>query len=293
MSLLDDLKYKLTQKNAVVRIIALNVLVYLVFGLAHVLFWLFQANDILSLVEKKFVLYANLSNFMMQPWGILTYMFFHDGFFHILFNMLWLYWLGMLLHEYLGNTRVYQIYFVGGIFGGFLYMFSYNIFPVFSSNLNDSYALGASAGVLAIVAAAATLLPNYTVMLFGVFPIQLRYIALVSVLIDLLNIPSNNAGGRIAHVGGALAGFLFIKYLYTNNDLTNVIHSVSTFFKGFFKQKPTMKVHHKADSKVNFSAKANKPNQADIDAILDKISKSGYESLSSKEKELLFKASKE
>ena len=106
MSLLDDLKYKLTQKNAVVRIIALNVLVYLVFALAHVLFWLFQANDILSLVEKKFVLYANLNNFIMQPWGIITYMFFHDGFFHILFNMLWLYWLGMLLHEYLGNTRV-------------------------------------------------------------------------------------------------------------------------------------------------------------------------------------------
>ena len=140
MSLLDDLKYKLTQKNAVVRIIALNVLVYLVFGLAHVLFWLFQANDILSLVEKKFVLYANLNNFIMQPWGIITYMFFHDGFFHILFNMLWLYWLGMLLHEYLGNTRVYQIYFVGGIFGGFLYMFSYNVFPVFSVSLNDSYA---------------------------------------------------------------------------------------------------------------------------------------------------------
>ena len=231
MSLLDDLKYKLTQKNAVVRIIALNVLVYLVFGLAHVLFWLFQANDILSLVEKKFVLYANLNNFIMQPWGIITYMFFHDGFFHILFNMLWLYWLGMLLHEYLGNTRVYQIYFVGGIFGGFLYMFSYNVFPVFSVSLNDSYALGASAGVLAIVAAAATLLPNYTVMLFGIFPVQLRYIALFSVLIDLLNIPSNNAGGRIAHVGGALSGFLFIKYLYTNNDLTNFIHSISTFFK--------------------------------------------------------------
>ena len=109
----------------------------------------------------------------------------------------------------------------------------------------------------------------------------------------MLNIPSNNAGGRIAHVGGALSGFLFIKYLYTNNDLTNFIHSVSTFFKGFFKQKPTMKVHHKADSKVNFSANANKPNQADIDAILDKISKSGYESLSAKEKELLFKASKD
>ncbi len=147
--------------------------------------------------------------------------------------------------------------------------------------------------MLAIVAAAATLLPTYTVMLFGVFPVQLRYIALVSVLIDLLNIPSSNAGGRIAHIGGALSGFLFIKYLYTNNSFTNFIHSISTFFKGFFKQKPVMKVHHKSDTKVNFTNKTAKPNQADIDAILDKISKSGYESLSPKEKELLFKASKE
>ncbi len=112
MSLLDDFKNKLAQNNAVVRIITLNVIVYLVFELAHVFFWLFKANDIISSVERLFVLYAGLINFIHQPWGIITYMFFHDGFFHILFNMLWLYWLGMLLHEYLGNTRVYQIYFV-------------------------------------------------------------------------------------------------------------------------------------------------------------------------------------
>ncbi len=294
MALIDDLKFKLAQNNAVIKLIALNTIVYLVFALAHVFFWLFQANDVISAVEKLFVLYASPSNFITQPWGIITYMFLHSGFFHVLFNMLWLYWLGLLLHEYLGNIRVYQVYFLGGIFGGLLYMFAYNVFPVFSSDLNTSFALGASAGVLAIVAAAATLLPTYTVMLFGVFSVQLRYIAIFSVLVDLLNIPSSNAGGRIAHLGGALAGFLFIKYLYTNNTFTNFIHSVSSFFKNIFKQKPTLTVHHKSDFKVKQQpVNTSKPNQADVDAILEKISKSGYESLTAKEKELLFRASKD
>ena len=294
MALIDDLKFKLAQNNAVVKLIALNTIGYLVFALAHVFFWLFQANDVISAVEKLFVLYASPSNFISQPWGIITYMFLHSGFFHVLFNMLWLYWLGMLLHEYLGNIRVYQVYFLGGIFGGLLYMFAYNVFPVFSSDLNTSFALGASAGVLAIVAATATLLPTYTVMLFGVFSVQLRYIAIFSVLIDLLNIPSSNAGGRIAHLGGALTGFLFIKYLYTNNTFTNAIHSVSSFFKKIFKQKPTLTVHHKSDFRIKQQPEnTSKPNQADVDAILEKISKSGYESLTAKEKELLFRASKD
>ena len=294
MSFFDDLKYKLAQNNAVVKLIALNVAVYLVFAIAHLLFWLFQATDILDSVQKLFVLYASPANFITHPWGLVTYMFLHSGFFHILFNMLWMYWLGMLLHEYLGNVRVYQIYFLGGIGGGLLYLLFYNVFPVFKDSLPDSYALGASAGVLAMVTAAATLLPQYTVMLFGVFAVQLRYIAIFSVLIDLLNIPSSNAGGRIAHLGGALAGYLFIKYLYTNNAFTNAIHSVSSFFGNIFKPKSKLTIHYKADSKPKASApKSHKPNQADVDAILDKISRSGYSSLTQSEKDILAKASQE
>lgn len=296
MSLIDDIKYKLSSHHAVTRIIAINVAVYLVFALAYVLFWLFQATPLIAGAEQYFFLYAKFSNFIKQPWGIITYMFFHAGFFHLLFNMLWLYWLGMLLHEYLGNTRVYQAYFIGGLFGGVLYILAYNIFPVFSANLDSSYALGASAGVLAVVVATATLLPRHTILLFGIIPIQLRYIALVSVLIDLVNIPTDNPGGRIAHLGGALSGFLFIKYLYTNNTFTNSIHQVSESIKKIFKvkSKSNLKVHHKA-AKGNVTPQAtfNKPNQADVDAILDKISKSGYESLSKKEKEILFKASED
>lgn len=296
MSFFDDIKYKLAQNNAVVKLIALNVAVYLVFAVAHLLFWLFNATDVLDSVQKLFVLYASPSNFITHPWGLVTYMFLHSGFFHILFNMLWMYWLGMLLHEYLGNARVYQIYFLGGIGGGLLFLLCYNIFPVFKDIQPNAYALGASAGVLAMVTAAATLLPHYTIMLFGVFPIQLRYIAIFSVLIDLLNIPSSNAGGRIAHLGGALAGYLFIKYLYTNNAFTNAIHSVSSFFGSLFKPKPKLTIHYKAEntSKPKVSAtKTPKPHQADVDAILDKISRSGYNSLTQKEKDILAKASQD
>lgn len=296
MSLIDDIKYKLNSHDAVTRIIAINVAVYLVFAVAYLLFWLFQATPLIAGAEQYFFLYAKLSNFIKQPWGIITYMFFHAGFFHLLFNMLWLYWFGMLLHEYLGNTRVYQAYFMGGLFGGILYMLAYNIFPVFRAHLDSSYALGASAGVLAVVVATATLLPRHTILLFGIIPVQLRYIALISVLIDLVNIPIDNPGGHIAHLGGALSGFLFIKYLYTNNTLTNGIHRVSENIKRIFKTRPksTLKVHHKATKGAAASqANYNKPNQADIDAILDKISKSGYESLSKKEKEILFKASED
>jgi membrane associated rhomboid family serine protease len=296
MSFIDDLKYKFSNKNAVTYLIALNVAVYITFGLFYALFWLFQSGQLIDSAKSYFFLYAQLSHLAMQPWSIFTYMFFHDGFFHILFNMLWLYWLGMLLHEYLGNTRVYQAYFLGGLFGGLLYVLSFNIFPVFRENVAVSYALGASAGVLAVTTAAATLLPRYTILLFGIIPVQLRYIALISVLLDLINIPSNNSGGRIAHLGGALAGFLFIKYLYTNNTLTNNLHKVSELFKSFFKKTPTLKIHHKAPTSPTnkpSGSLSGKPNQADIDAILDKISKSGYESLSKQEKELLFKASQD
>lgn len=294
MPFFDDLKYKLSQNNAVVKLIALNVAVYLVFAIAYVFFALFKADSILASVQNLFYLYALPSRFISQPWGLFTYMFFHEGFFHLLFNMLWLYLFGMLLQEYLGNKRVYQTYIMGGIFGGILYILSYNFFPLFEEVLPFSSALGASAGVLAIVVAAATLLPHYTIMLFGIFAIQLRYIALFSVLIDFLSIPSSNAGGRIAHLGGALAGFLFIKYLKTNNAFTNAIHSVSSFFRNIFKPKSKLTIHYKADSKPKASTtKSHKPNQADVDAILDKISRSGYNSLTQSEKDILAKASQE
>ena len=163
-------------------------------------------------------------------------------------------------------------------------MLCYNIFPAFSSSVETNFALGASAGVLSIVVATATLLPEYPIQLFLFGSVRLKWLALVSVMLDLIQIPSGNAGGHFAHIGGAIFGFLYIKYIYGKIGLPAWVGNI-------FSNKPKMKVHYASQQK-NTTAK-NEPSQEDIDMILDKISKSGYDSLSKKEKELLFKASKE
>ncbi len=228
---------------------------------------------------------------MFQPWSILSYMFLHDGFMHILFNMLWLYWVGSLLQEYLGNTKTYEAYFLGGISGGILYLLAYNFLPAFAANVSYSFALGASAGVLAVVCAAATLLPDYNFKLLFFGNVKLKYIALISVLLDLISIPQGNAGGHIAHLGGALFGYLFIKLIYANNNFSHKLDAFFDSILNFFNSKPKIKIQHKTTfMKTAINAR---PSQVDVDVILDKISKSGYESLSQAEKETLFKASKD
>jgi membrane associated rhomboid family serine protease len=290
MSILDELKIRFQQNNAITRIIFLNVLVFLFFSFLSVLSFLFN-QSIFSGIINYFVLPSNLSKLVYQPWSILTYMFLHDGFMHILFNMLWLYWVGSLLHEYLGNTKTYEAYFLGGISGALLYLLAYNLLPAFSTTVSYSFALGASAGVLAVVCAAATLLPDYNFQLLFFGNVKLKYIALISVLLDLISIPQGNAGGHIAHLGGALFGYLFIKLIYANNNLSDRLDALFEGMLNVFTPKPKIKIQHKTTFMKTSSN--TRPSQADVDVILDKISKSGYESLSQAEKETLFIASKD
>lgn len=290
MTLLKELKYKFQQGNAVVQIILVNVLVYFTFSLIGLFFFLFNQTDSLSRFMQWLMLPAAVPNFIWQPWSIFSYMFLHEGFFHLLFNMLWLYWLGNLFQQYLGNSKTYQAYIIGGVFGGLVYMLAYNIFPAFSNQVANAYALGASAGVLSLVVASATLLPEYSIQLFLIGQVRLKYIALISVLLDLISIPNGNAGGHIAHVGGAAFGYLFIKLLYSNSSIPGFLDAIYHAVSSWFKPKSNLHIKHK--SKVVKNASSGKPNQLEIDAILDKISKNGYESLSQKEKDILFKASK-
>ncbi|MFN4082371.1 MAG: rhomboid family intramembrane serine protease [Bacteroidia bacterium] len=290
MSIIDDLKYRFSQNNAITKIILVNAIVYLFFSLSYVFLFLFNASDWITGVKDYLKLPASFYNFIFRPWSIISYMFLHAGFFHILFNMLWLYWIGQLLQQFLGNTKTYQAYFLGGIFGGFVYMLAYNIFPAFSQWVSSSYAIGASAGVLSVVVATATLLPDYQIMLFILGAVRLKYIALATVLFDLLSIPNQNPGGHIAHLGGALFGYLFIKLIYNKNYNPTFLDNLFEGKYFNFKRKPKLKVHYKTTyMRVDTF---EKPTQEEIDAILDKISKNGYNSLSSKEKEQLFKASK-
>lgn len=288
MNVLQEIKQNyLFSNNAVRKIITINVLIFLLLAVADVFSFLLNSAFSSGVITTYLTLPASLSEFIHRPWSIVTYMFLHSGFLHILFNMLWLYWMGSILHEYLGNRRVYQAYFLGGIFGGLIFILAYNVFPAFSGVKDIAYALGASAGVLSIVVATATLLPDYEVQLMFVGSVKLKWIALVSVLLDLISIPNGNAGGHIAHIGGALFGFLFIKQLRN----TTILDKITDRFANIFKPRSKLKVHYKTTYMK--TENDSKPSQHEVDIILDKISRSGYDSLTKREKEILFKASKD
>jgi len=229
---------------------------------------------------------AALPRLIKVPWTIITYMFMHDGFLHILFNMLWLYWFGQLFEEYLGHKRTLTVYFLGGLAGAFFFVASYNIFPMFANSplLGGTVIVGASAGVTAIIIATATLLPDYEIFLMIIGPVKLKWLALFFIAMDLLGVASTNAGGEIAHLGGALLGFVYIKQLRSGNDWANPINKL-------FTPRPKMKVAAGGADGKKASGPAL-PRQDEIDRILDKISQNGYDSLSKQEKETLFRASK-
>ncbi len=290
MGIIEELKYKFSYGNAVIRIILINVLVFLLISIFQLISFLFQLDFGISIVSW-FSLPASFSKLLYQPWSIVTYMFLHSGLFHLVFNMLWLYWLGELFQQYLGNSKTYQAYFLGGIFGGLMYMIAYNVFPAFSNRVMFELALGASAGVLSVVVATATLLPNYGISLVFLGSIKLKYIAIVTVLLDLISIPQGNPGGHIAHLGGAAFGYIFIKLIYSKSQIPNVLDKIFDFSFKRLKANSKLKIYHKSNSRVT-NSDLGKPAQGEVDAILDKIIKGGYESLTKKEKEILFKAGK-
>ena len=231
------------------------------------------------------------------PFQFVTYMFMHAGILHLLFNMLWLYWFGQMFLSLFSAKHFRGLYLLGGICGGLLYMIAYNVFPYFSDSLYYSYLLGASASVLAIVVATAVRAPEYRVNFMFIGTVRLKYVALFMVVTDLLFMTSGNAGGHIAHLGGALAGWWFASGLSRGHDATSWINRcLDCFSEGlsFRRQskKPKMKVHY-GDKAKDYDYNARKKQQSEeIDRILDKLKKSGYNSLTTEEKKSLFDASK-
>ncbi|MFI5138462.1 MAG: rhomboid family intramembrane serine protease, partial [Sphingobacteriales bacterium] len=232
--------------------------------------------------QEYLLLPASLPKLLTHFWTPVTYMFMHADIWHILFNMLWFYWFGQIFEEYLGKKRTLGLYFMGGLAGAFLFIFSYNVFPFFThtNEAATNVLLGASASVMAIMVATATLLPDYTIPLILIGPVKLKWLVLFFIALDFLGITGLNAGGELAHLGGALTGFLYIKQLQKGNDWIGNIAKL-------FKPKPKLKVVSNNTSKRTVSL----PRQEEIDLILDKISQSGYDSLSKQEKEILFRAS--
>jgi membrane associated rhomboid family serine protease len=283
--------------NAHVQLIIINVVMFVVLGVLMVISLVSGFPTFFEAIHDQFTIPARFSDFISKPWTLITYMFTHDltGILHILFNMLFLYWFGRLFVEYLGSDKLIALYLLGGIAGAFAYLLAYNTIPFFSGELQgrDIQMVGASAAINAIVVATAVLLPNYTFFLLFLGPVKIKYIAGVFVFLSFLGTVQSNAGGNIAHLGGALIGFIYMKQLQAGVNWGGWITITIDWFKDLFKQKPKVKVSYRNEGPVPKKA-GGKPNvsQDELDAILDKISAGGYESLTKEEKEKLFNASK-
>ncbi|MBT3173382.1 MAG: rhomboid family intramembrane serine protease [Lentimicrobiaceae bacterium] len=292
----DFLKKLFLGKNILSRLILINTVIFLLVNIVGLFALLFNlsAASFISPLAKLLALPADLSLLASKPWTIFTYMFLQEGFFHLLFNMVMLYFGGLIFQEYLNQQKLLWTYIFGGLFGGIFFVISFNVFPAFNALSYISIAMGASASVLAIIIAISTYVPDYSVHLLFVGRLKLKYLAIAFILIDLLSIRADNPGGHIAHLGGALWGFLYAYSLKRNNDVYKILY-------GFKLPKFTWSKKEKrfdtpradsgrplSDDEYNYKRSAS---QEEIDLILDKISKSGYGSLSKKEKELLFKTS--
>ncbi len=286
MNTFEELKMKIFATGSRVNLlIAINVAVFLIFGLLGVLDYLFtKQNNINNFVFNYLAVPTYLPKLLYRFWTPFTYMFLHDGFFHILFNMLWLFWMGKIFEDFLNSKKLTFVYLAGGISGAFFYILCYNVFPAYANASLSSAAVGASASVTAIMVATATLLPNYTIQLLFLGAVRLKWIALIYIAIDILSLTGSNAGGYLSHLGGAIFGFVFIKALQNGSDWSKP-------FEHVFKPKSKLKVVSKTEHGASFNTRVDLPNQEVIDAILDKISKNGYDNLTAREKETLFKLS--
>ena len=272
------------ENNGLIKIILINVIVFVSMSILEVFITLSGFGELFNLFLNKLMLPASLKVFIFQPWSLLTYFFLHMNFMHILWNMLFLYWFGKIIHENIGNNAVISLYIIGGIIGGLSYMALFNIIPYYDNRVSESLMLGASAGVFSVVVGSATLLPNYTFYLLFLGPIRIKYIALFYVLLSFFDVTGSNAGGEIAHLGGALMGYLYIRQLQNGVNMgKGIIDILNIFNKN--KKEVISKEEKTNEIKKDIS-------QDEIDKILDKISDSGYKSLSNNEKEKLFNASK-
>lgn len=280
--------------NAHVQLIIINVVVFAALGVFFVFARVGDFESAFKIVHDQFVIPPKLAEFSTRPWTIITYAFAHSlgDIFHILFNMLALYWFGKLFVEYLGSDKLIALYILGALAAATFYLLMFNTVPFFKEQSNFPGMVGASGAIFAIMVGAATLLPDYTFFLFLFGPVRIKYIAAVYILISFLGSVGANSGGNVAHLGGALMGFIYIKQLQVGVNWGGWITAVLDWVKNLFKPRSKVKVSYRKSEPKPKGSPQTKASQEEIDAILDKISDRGYESLSKDEKEKLFNASK-
>ncbi len=272
--------FKKINNNHLTNIIYANIIVFIIINIYYIICFLFQKDaNIIAYLGVS----SDLNIFMSKPWTMFTYMFVHEDLFHLLINLCWLYFGGNIFTKYLSNKELVSTYIMGGIMGALVYIISFNVFPVFEDVKMGSLAIGSSASVLAILFAATTHIPNFPINIILINRIKLKHIAIMAILIDILSIPNGNAGGHLAHLGGALYGFLYISFKKRN---INTNYMVDKIIYSFQKNNPVFS-HSKKENDYEYNSRKNEE-QKKTNRILEKISKSGYNSLSKEEKEFLF-----
>lgn len=289
-AIFTNLRQTFNSANILAKLIYINVGLFLLIRLTSVILTLFNLGDF------PFLQYLQMPSspemLLYRPWTIITYMFTHFDFLHILFNMLWLYWFGGLFLTYFSERQLGGLYLLGGIAGAALFLVSYNLFPYFRTVALYSYLMGASASVMAVVFAVSFYRKDLEIGLFLFGRIKLIYLAVFTFVIDILTITSTNAGGHIAHIGGALFGIWFASRIKEGRDLTAPMNRLLDWVVNVGKRKPKMRVTYKRPE-TDYEYNARKHQETvDLDAILDKLKRSGYGSLSAEEKKKLFDASK-
>ncbi len=293
-TVIEDIKKFLLSKEPVARLIAINITVFVLLGLLLILTNIIGTTWLYSSVLNVLAVDLSFYGVLTAPWTVFTYMFVHTNLMHLFWTCITLYWFGQIFTYYTAPSKIAPLYILGGMFGVIFSLLLYQLNP------NNSYTLvnqmfGASASVTAIVVATAALVPHYKMNLMFIGPVKLLYIAAFFVFISILNAStSSNIGGNLSHIGGALFGFFFTQQYKKGNDLTIIINNTADKIARFFSAKVSNNNSYHTPKRPMSDKEYNEQKvsaQARIDEILDKISKSGYDSLSKEEKSTLFKES--
>ncbi len=299
MNIIEEIKNMYKNGSVLIRIIFINVSVFLVTLILSFVLPIFSIDSNLF-ITNWFAVPAGFGSLLLRPWTLISYMFLHLDFLHIAFNMLWLFWFGQIFLLFRTSRELLNTYLAGGIAGAILYILLFNL--ILGSYANDSIALGASASVMAVVFAIAVYKPDFVIHLLLLGPVKIKYIALVTIAIDIFSVFSvefgavvlgENAGGHIAHIGGALWGYYYAMQIKKGKNAGKTLDLLITKVEKFFDRKPKLKVTYRNTAKMSdYEYNKSKMNDMEImDSILDKIKKSGYSSLTKEEKEILFRMS--
>ncbi len=295
MGILDEIKQSYRQGGALTKLIYINVGVFIVIRLLQAFFSFSTGSASINdypLLEWLSVP-ADLMVLMLKPWTLLTYMFVHYDFLHILFNMLYLYWFGRIFLEFLNSRQLLGVYILGGLTGVVFYLVSYNFISVLHQQSSYAILMGASGSVMAILFAVAKYAPNHKIylMFFGAVP--LKYMALAALVIDLISIPAlSNTGGHLTHIGGAAFGYFYGASISKGRDITLGFNRLMDRIVSIFSHQSKLKVTHRRPMTDMEYNRRELSKQKEVDRVLDKIKTSGYDSLTKDEKQILFDASK-